>query len=587
MINRTQFIALDGQAAHLLRTDSNKRVIVRADLVRNAPLEVLEATRFFAAIARTNLRTKRDLIHTKISPNHPLSDDELAHALRLIEDAYGISPTMPRTVVQHAKGDRPDHFHVLWPVVDPKTGRAIKSNDNFLLDEAVGRRLEIAFGEKITPGPRMTEVIELLEARGLQDEAHALRAYEPVESGDRLDTGTRQQAARLKVDAAQIGDKAYSAWQAAGGDGRQFKSAISEIGLRLAAGHHAVMIVHDESAFAAPLGRMLRQRAKANGTPLKLPEREMQRLFPSLPKLNDAKADGLAAATVKAQTAVDKELIAFAHEAKLDGNGLIKERIRRRREQAKKRAAAEFRATLKARREAIVVLYRRRDRIRRARVQRAFLVAGILGTPARRELAAKAVAAGVLLAGGGLGFALVAGGVAMMVLPSRERARAMAFAARAERTADNRRRQKAILEVYADLRNCAAQKQQDDAKTLATLDGETLLVASGYAHRLLAKDPRGAEHEADTTEKLIKARLGEGVATAVRRQLDDGAGPEIFALLRAFNPRSAEDRAAMARQLGDQSCPAIPGDQHSRIARAGRPVRQRGRGQARTTDWGR
>jgi hypothetical protein len=177
MISRTQFIALDGQAAHLLNTDNNKRVLVRAEFVRNSPLDLLEATRVFAAIARTNLRTTRDLVHTKISPAHTLSDAELAHALQLIEEAFGIASTMPRFVVQHSKGDRPDHFHVLWPIVDPTTGRAVKSNDNFLQDELVSRRLELQFGEPITPGPRMIEVIEILQAQGLQVDADRLRAH--------------------------------------------------------------------------------------------------------------------------------------------------------------------------------------------------------------------------------------------------------------------------------------------------------------------------------------------------------------------------------------------------------------------------
>lgn len=77
---------------HLAKTGrgSNKQVIIRDDLIRDAPTDPTLALRMMAALARRNRRVKRDIVHIKIAPKVPLSPEMLARAHQIIEEEYGI-----------------------------------------------------------------------------------------------------------------------------------------------------------------------------------------------------------------------------------------------------------------------------------------------------------------------------------------------------------------------------------------------------------------------------------------------------------------------------------------------------------------
>lgn len=433
MIIRTEFIQMGGQAAHLSRTDTNKKVIVLRDLWRLAPANLAEAIRTFAAIARTNPRTIRELIHCKISPSHALSDDELDQTLVAIELELGIPDTMPRIVVRHSKGDRPDHFHVIWPLVDPVTGRAIKSNENYLSDELVSRVLEIRFGEKITPGPRQAEVVEKLRHRGEHAIADALSGIAAVDAGGRVGGATRQQAAQLGVDLTRFMNGVDACWIGSAGDGQRFCAELAKTGLRIARGDKAVLVLDDLTGFHAPLARILRQVGKANGRPIKIKESDLEAAFAAAPDLKTAREAGFATALEKAEKRVDGELARLQVEAEIDGETDLADRLKLARMRVRDQRRAELAQTLKARRREIADTYRRRDRIRRARVNRAFRAAKWATAPAVKNLVFIAAAGAVALAGGGLGVALVAAGLSVGMLPSFERARMLAALAQKDK----------------------------------------------------------------------------------------------------------------------------------------------------------
>ncbi len=130
MIARSRWRRIPGLAEHLQRTDTNEQVVLRDDLARGVPADLDGALHLCAAIARTNLRTTRDVIHIKVSPGRPMPADGIERVLARIEFEHAIPDTVPRIVVQHTKGQRPDHFHIVYAVVDPASGRAIPSDGN-------------------------------------------------------------------------------------------------------------------------------------------------------------------------------------------------------------------------------------------------------------------------------------------------------------------------------------------------------------------------------------------------------------------------------------------------------------------------
>lgn len=131
MIVRSRWRRAGGLAAHLGRTDNDESVVVRDELCRDAPLETDQALRFFTAIAKTNVRAKRHLIHIKVSPGGPdLSDHQLASLIESVEDEHAIPSTMPRHVIEHRRGARAAHVHLVYSVADPPRRRSLGPTPN-------------------------------------------------------------------------------------------------------------------------------------------------------------------------------------------------------------------------------------------------------------------------------------------------------------------------------------------------------------------------------------------------------------------------------------------------------------------------
>jgi hypothetical protein len=189
---------LGGLARHLLHTGrgSNERVIVRSDLSRDMPANVELGLRLLAAPARRIRRMKRDVVHVVLAPERQLTRDEVERVLELYEAEYGIPASNARLVVEHVKGDRASHFHIVYSMASEAEGKALRFTRSADRDEMLARRLEIELGMKLQPSTRVDRTVELLRERGLADLA------ELAAEGPRSEKGKNRTKARASAGKA-------------------------------------------------------------------------------------------------------------------------------------------------------------------------------------------------------------------------------------------------------------------------------------------------------------------------------------------------------------------------------------------------
>lgn len=426
-------------ADHLARIgrDANKRVAVRAAFVRNCPVDITETLRLCAAFSRTVSGVSRDFVHLKISPNHELSDEELDATLAAYESEYGIPLTTPRHVTQHWKGDRPSHFHVIYGMVDPKSGKALRLWKSFERDEAIARSLEVRFGEPITASTRAERVAELLLERGEHAAADAVLAGARAERHRNADKAERAQATRRKADIKEIDGRLLALWRHCGADLKAFIIGLENAEFQAAHGDKVVMLIDLQSGEETALAKHLNRVTKAAGRPALVKERAVRELVGDVAGLAEVRAAVAAQAPRRARDAVAREFDLFWKELAIDEDGIAEndDRAKRVREKSRRPEIAVDPVEARVR---ILADYRRRDRIRRARVARAFLMARVLGSRDVRRLAFFLAGAGAIMTGAGLVTALAAAGIAISVLPTYEKAHRTRRQVREEREVDFR-----------------------------------------------------------------------------------------------------------------------------------------------------
>ena len=439
MIVRDRFTRLGRTASHLARVDTNKTVTVLHDQSRNLPPDIPVSLTILACLSRTNDLTKRHLLHFKVSPELE-NPRALPEALYWIERVFGISANAPRLVVRHEKGDRPAHYHVLYSIVDQDTGRAVSSDDNYLKDEVVSRILELRLGERVVPGTRHDAVVEQVAAMGLPREAQILAQYETAVTGERLDTETRQHAGRAGGDAKARATTIYECWLAAAGNAPAFRDRLGQVGYDVVWGDAALVAVDRKTNVPIPIRRAINERSKAAGSPLKLRREGCDDLFEAEDTLARRRAERAAKRLAEAQAATAEELRRFGREALLDGDPVRAARCFGALAYRLARTDAEQRQLDGKAADELAREHKRLALLRQRRVDRAFFAAGVFDRRKLRKAVFVAAAASTLLAGGGLGLALVAGGVALSILPRREQARALARQAQDDRRAEARQR---------------------------------------------------------------------------------------------------------------------------------------------------
>ncbi len=189
-------------------------------------------------------------------------------------------------------------------------------------------------------------------------------------------------------------------------------------------GKKSVQLVEGEMGGYFDLARLLRSAARAEGKKRSIKQDELVEAFGSLESLDDARDRILSVRLKQLEGEVEREQELLQLEVTVDGDQPSEAQVQRAANKASATLGSD--ATWKARRQAILTEQRMRDEIRRRRVDRAFKLAEWLDCPEARQVAYLAAAGGVLLAGGGLALAIVAGCVAVSQIPTRERARALA-----------------------------------------------------------------------------------------------------------------------------------------------------------------
>lgn len=409
MIIRSRFTKDDpDRVRHLLDTSNNRRVVERHDLDRNSPADLELALRGYSVATALHKRASNTVAHFKMSPDIALGHEQLLHSLAVLEKENGIAPDHPRKIIEHDKGDRPPHYHILYSAVHPATGRALSSKDNYARDELVSRRLEIAFDTRIVPGPRVARNAADLRARNNIREALILEGYAPVRTASHDDDAARQQGSRTGLAPAKFRALLLKAWHAGLRIG-SFPRALANAGFSVAIGDRraTLMAVHDASGNSLPLEESLKRASKGA---VQIGLEDLTALRRDAPPLRHAVQTGLDRAERKARQQIEREINRGLFEAAADGEVNAEfSRLKRDRLDAERAKAAAARRTQAEQRRAIRAAFREADRVRRMRIDRAFRSARILQSRDLQKAALLLAAGGLLLTGVGLGLALGVG----------------------------------------------------------------------------------------------------------------------------------------------------------------------------------
>jgi hypothetical protein len=520
MFIQSTFRVAGGLGRHLLEGRGNEQIVVRYDLFREAPTDPVLALRYFAALTDASPQTKRHFFQAIISPEVALEPIQVARICAAIEAEFGVQPGHPMIAVEHWKGDRPAHLHLVYPIVHPSSGRAIKSHENRVKDHIVARTMELEFGHPIVPAqkPDLNDIVlNRLEQRDI-DVARFRDALENTAGPPtalRIAKADLQQASRLKVDAKKIASCVCACWDRAP-DLRLFKTMIEANGFALAAGNKTVQLIEPDAGGAFDLARVLRADASREKRKRRIKQADLAAAFGPLESVDDVRDRLLAKALAAAQKETGFERKMLAAETRLDQSvdgmaldGPLPAPIN---------LQPLTKTTLKVRREAIFAEQRERDALRRHRVDRAFKFAQWFDCPAAKKVAFMAAVLGVTLAGGGLTLAVVAGCVAVTQVPTRERARGLAMLAKLQRQAD----WAATRARLDDLRRTVEQSSMfpEEMRTLArssTIDEllATLKPPDG-------KDGKGAGAAQPETEGVCKKKERSSLETSLARSRSDG-----------------------------------------------------------------
>ncbi|MBK9131250.1 MAG: hypothetical protein IPM20_06380 [Gammaproteobacteria bacterium] len=136
-------------ARHLLRTDTNERVLV------------LDNTSMHGNLSRTfrdwqllvgGTRGTKGLYHANIDPaeHYVMTKEQWLHSVSVLEKELGLEG-QPRVIVMHQKEGR-EHIHVVWQRTDIDTMTLRTDSFNYLAHERASQQLEKEFGHEHVPG---------------------------------------------------------------------------------------------------------------------------------------------------------------------------------------------------------------------------------------------------------------------------------------------------------------------------------------------------------------------------------------------------------------------------------------------------
>lgn len=268
MIIKSHARRLGGLAAHLLNVEKNEHVLERHDLDRDAHHDLNVALLDFALNTELSNPSPRarELFHIKVSPSHTMTDDELIRAIEIIETEHKIPQSTPRKVIEHHKGNRAKHYHLVYSHYDPISCKAICTKKNHVNDEMASRLCELDFNETIVIGKHTEENATELVSRNLPEKAAKLRQAISVkaQSSESRSIIRYNDADRLKKSVL-LENRIWELFIESGQNISRFKTSALNANFAFAMGNKAIMIVDSESRISIPLLRLLNKRAKAKG----------------------------------------------------------------------------------------------------------------------------------------------------------------------------------------------------------------------------------------------------------------------------------------------------------------------------------
>ncbi|KPD10367.1 hypothetical protein [Phaeobacter sp. 11ANDIMAR09] len=177
--------------AYVQATNQNEAV----ELLQGDP-EALEVADKFAVLAgHTN-----GLIHITISPNEPLTPEQLTKTIGAINEEFGFSSDDPILLTRHfsrrGNGKMMDHFHYVRPAADGN-GRVYRMYRSKKRDEAVSRFCELEYGHQLVSGAHNDFTHKRMLERGLDDFADQLTDL--INSRSKSDFGSKENQRGLRL----------------------------------------------------------------------------------------------------------------------------------------------------------------------------------------------------------------------------------------------------------------------------------------------------------------------------------------------------------------------------------------------------
>lgn len=232
-------------ATHLLRTDTNERVLM---LELQSGLANLEATFRDWQTLSEGTKGKLGLYHVNIDPDarYTMTEAQWARCVDVLEKELGLVG-QPRAVVMHEKHGR-EHIHVVWARTDLDTMTLRSDSYNYLAHERASLMLEREFGHEHVPGKH----------------AKRDREKQPEFPRAEINHAEWQQAERAALEdpVMAIEDRRaqLAALHSASDNGQAFKAAVEEAGYILAKGDRRDFVLVDAHRTYS-LGRELKLKA--------------------------------------------------------------------------------------------------------------------------------------------------------------------------------------------------------------------------------------------------------------------------------------------------------------------------------------
>ena len=240
--------------AHLMKRDENEAIVILSGDTQM----LLDGDALAQGFSRSYGNR-----HFIISPDQPLSQEQLKQTLKRIQSEFGINPEDGEFLVQHQKkradGTSVAHYH--YCVSETRNdGKALDSSWTKIRQERISRELEFAFDHKITHGRFSKLIIRNAAMNRQMDFAKKLYATFPEERPrESFSAKKHQEAKRLGIDLPRSRQIVADVW-AHCEDWESFRAALNEHSLLVEQGRRTWIIKDDVGNEIGSLARLTKAK---------------------------------------------------------------------------------------------------------------------------------------------------------------------------------------------------------------------------------------------------------------------------------------------------------------------------------------